>query len=214
MKEKAAKIYSVLSRQYPGSETALEFHNPLEMLVSTILSAQCTDVRVNIVTGKLFKKYRSVKDYAIADIRELEQDIRSTGYYKSKARNINNAAKLIISRFKGKVPDKMEGLVALPGVGRKTANIVLWNSFGISNGIAVDTHVTRLSFRLGLTKNTDPEKIEQDLMKLFSEKQWPNVSNLLIDHGRAICNAKKPLCRQCPLYSLCPKSGVDRKFYS
>ncbi|MBI2575213.1 endonuclease III [Candidatus Woesearchaeota archaeon] len=210
---KAARIISALRKHYPGSSTALSFRSPMEMLVSTILSAQCTDARVNIVTKELFRKYKTAKDYANADIRKLEQEIRSTGFYRNKAKNIIAAAKLIEGRFNGEVPDKMEDLVTLPGVARKTANIVLWNSYGIISGIAVDTHVTRLAYRLGLTGNTDQNKIEQDLMALYARKDWPHITNFLIAHGRAVCQAKKPLCRKCFLFRLCSKKGVDRKFW-
>lgn len=210
---KAARIISALRKHYPVSRTALSFRSPLEMLVSTILSAQCTDARVNIVTKELFRKYKTAKDYATADVRKFEQEIRSTGFYRNKARNIIAAAKLIGGKFGGKVPDKMEELVTLPGVARKTANIVLWNSYGTISGIAVDTHVTRLAFRLGLTKNTEQNKIEQDLMALYARKDWPHITNLLIAHGRAVCQAKKPLCKECFLFALCEKKGVDRKFW-
>lgn len=214
LNKKAAGIISVLKTRYPSAITALHFHSPMDMLVSTILSAQCTDARVNIVTKELFRKYKTAKDYANADIRKLEQEIRSTGFYRNKARNIIAAAKLIQDKFRGKVPDKMEDLITLPGVARKTANIVLWNSYGIISGIAVDTHVTRLAYRLGLTKNTEQNKIEQDLTALYKKIDWPHITNLLIAHGRAVCQAKKPLCRKCPLFALCERKGVDRKFWA
>lgn len=199
-------IIAILKKEYGAPTTALTHKNPLELLVSTILSAQCTDVRVNIITKELFKKYHTAKDYANADISVFEQEIKSTGFYKNKAKNIVGAAKKILSDFGGKVPDKMELLVTLPGVGRKTANIILSEGYGIIGGIAVDTHVKRVSFRLGLTKNTDPEKIEQDLMREFPEKEWRNVSNLLIAHGRKICNAKRPFCSKCVLNKICPSA--------
>ncbi len=210
---KAARIISALRKHYHGSVTALSFHSPIEMLVSTILSAQCTDARVNIVTKDLFRKYKTVRDYATADIRKLEQEIRSTGFYRNKAKNIIAAAKLIEGKFNGKVPKTMDELITLPGVARKTANIVLWNSYGIISGVAVDTHVTRLAYRLGLTKNTEQNKIEQDLMELYARKDWPHITNLLIAHGRAVCQAKKPLCRKCFLFRLCDRKGVDMKFW-
>lgn len=211
---KAAKIISALRKHYQGTRTALYFQSPLDMLVSTILSAQCTDARVNLVTEELFRKYKTEKDYANADIKKLEHEIRSTGFYRNKARNIIAAAKLIEKKFGGKVPKTMEELVTLPGVARKTANIVLWNSYGIISGVAVDTHVTRLSYRLGLTRNTEQNKIEHDLMRLYEKKDWPHITNLLIAHGRAVCQAKKPLCKKCFLFELCEKKGVERKFWA
>ncbi len=206
------KIILLLKRHYPSAKTALKFRSVVEMLVSTILSAQCTDARVNIVTKGLFNKYRTVGDYADADIKKFETEIKSTGFYRNKAKNIIQSAKIIRDRFNGKVPDQIEELISLPGIGRKTANIILWNSYGIISGIAVDTHVKRVSYRLGLAKNKEPEKIEKELMKLYSKKDWPHISNLLIMHGRKICQARKPLCRICFLYKVCQKKGVDKKF--
>ncbi len=202
------KMLRLLSEKYPDKKSALHFHNSLEMLVATILSAQCTDVRVNIVTKELFKKYRSVKDYAGADLKELEQDIRSTGFYRNKAKNIKNACKMLIFEFNGKIPDTMEDLMKLPGVARKTANIVLSNVFGKIEGIAVDTHVRRISYRLGLTRQKDPNKIEKDLTERIPRKEWWYVNHVLVDHGRAICKAPTPLCSSCFLMKLCPKNGV------
>jgi endonuclease-3 len=210
LKERASRIIQILKRQYPQSKIALEHSNPLEILVATILSAQCTDKRVNMVIQKLFKKYRAVKDYAEADLGVFEREIRSTGFYKNKAKNIINAAKKIISDFGGEVPGEMEKLITLPGVARKTANIVLYSGFGKIEGIAVDTHVKRLSQRLGLSKFEDPVKIEQDLMQLVPKKDWGVISFLLIDHGRRICGAKKPLCGQCALAKLCPSAKMER----
>lgn len=204
------KILSLLKKEYPGAKIALSFRTPLEILVSTVLSAQCTDKRVNIVTAHLFKKYKKVGDYAGADLKTFEQEIRSTGFYRSKARNIINSAKIILKDFNGKVPDSMEDLLKLPGVARKTANIVLFNGFGKTEGIAVDTHVRRLSRRLGLTKHDDPVKIEQDLIKLVDTKEWSRISYLLIEHGRSICDARKPKCPECVLGKLCPSR---KKFY-
>jgi len=198
------KILMLLEKEYPGAKIALNFSNPLEILVATVLSAQCTDERVNIVTKSLFKKYRKVEDYAKADLKTFEQEIRSTGFYRNKAKNIISAAQKIVKDFDGKVPDSMEKLMELPGVARKTANIVLFNGFGKVEGIAVDTHVRRLSQRLGLTKNEDPDKIEEDLMKILDRKKWGRFSYLLIDHGRKVCDAKKPKCLECILQSLCP----------
>ncbi|MFH1395301.1 MAG: endonuclease III [Candidatus Omnitrophota bacterium] len=206
-KKTANKILKILSFAYPDATTALIHKNVLQLLVATILSAQCTDERVNIVTKSLFEKYKSAKDYANADLKEFEQEIRSTGFYKNKAKNIIEAAKIIDKNFNGKVPNVMEALVSLPGVARKTANVVLFYAYGKNEGIAVDTHVKRLSQRLHFSKNTDPAKIEKDLMKLFSKSQWGHVSNLLIKHGRSICNARKPFCTRCPVNKLCPSAG-------
>lgn len=200
----ASEILALLKKEYPKASISLEFNNPLEILVSTILSAQCTDVRVNIVTKSLFKKYKNVFDYANADLKTFEQDIRSTGFYHNKAKNIINSAKKIISDFKNKVPGTMEELLRLPGVARKTANIVLYNGFGKVEGIPVDTHVKRLSQRLGLSKNHDPNKIEQNLMKLLPRKEWGDFSYLLIEHGRKVCDARSPKCCECVLKYLCP----------
>ncbi len=202
----ASDILQILKKAYGEQRTALVHQNPLQLLVSTILSAQCTDVRVNIVTKELFKKYKTANDYANADIKKFKQEIKSTGFYKNKAKNIIGAAKKIVADFGGKVPTTMEELVILPGAGRKTANIVLSEGYGIIEGIAVDTHVTRVSFRLGLTKNTDPEKIERDLMQVVPKKDWRNISNLLIAHGRRICSAKKPFCSGCMLNKICPSA--------
>jgi endonuclease-3 len=207
-KNDVSKIISILKKEYPGFTTALLHANPLQLLVSTILSAQCTDARVNIVTKTLFKKYKIASDYANADLKEFEQEIRSTGFYRNKAKNVIGAAKMIIDKFKGKVPDSMEELIQLPGVARKTANIVLSHGYGKIEGIAVDTHVRRVSFRLGLTKNEDPVKIERDLMNITPKKEWAHLSDLLIAHGRAICAAGKPKCPECVLGSLCPSKKL------
>ena len=202
------KIIPLLKKEYPGFTTALLHANPLQLLVSTILSAQCTDARVNIVTKPLFRKYKTARDYADADLKEFEQEIRSTGFYHNKAKNVIGAAKMIIDKFRGKVPDSMEELIQLPGVARKTANIVLSHGYGKIEGIAVDTHVRRVSFRLGLTKNEDPVKIERDLMNITPKKEWAHLSDLLIAHGRAICAAGKPKCPECVLGSLCPSKKL------
>ncbi|NIM02548.1 endonuclease III [bacterium] len=198
------KILPLLKKEYPRAKIALDFSNPLEILVATVLSAQCTDERVNMVTKSIFKKYRKAQDYARANLKTFEQEIRSTGFYRNKAKNIISAAKKIVNDFNNKLPDSMDKLLQLPGVARKTANIVLFNGFGKVEGIAVDTHVRRLSQRLGFTKNQDPNKIEQDLMKLLDKKEWGKFSYLLIDHGRKICEAKKPKCLECILQKLCP----------
>lgn len=208
--DRISHILSRLKKEYPRATIALHFQNPLQLLVSTILSAQCTDKRVNEVTKALFSTYKTVHDYATADIRQFEQKIQSTGFYRAKARNIINAAKKIEDDFNGKVPDTMDALIQLPGVARKTANIVLYGGFGKIEGIAVDTHVRRLSQRLGLSSHEDPEKIERDLMRLLQKKNWGIFSYLLIDHGRAICNAKKPSCPKCVLNDICPSK---KKFY-
>ncbi len=207
-KDNAAKILQALKRLYPQAKIALRYVSPLQILVATILSAQCTDKRVNIVTESLFKKYRSVRDYAQADIKTFQDEIRSTGFYRNKAKNIINAAKKIISDFSGRVPDTMRQLITLPGVARKTANIVLYSGFAKTEGIAVDTHVRRLSQRLGLSKYSDPVKIEQDLMRIIPRKDWGVASFLLIGHGRKICGAKRPLCGRCALAKLCPSYAV------
>lgn len=201
------KILELLKKEYPKAKVALDFRTPVEMLAATILSAQCTDKRVNIVTKTLFKKYRTAADYAKADIKEFENDIRSTGFYRNKAKNIINAAKIIVEKYNGKVPDTMEGLISLPGVARKTANIVLMNAYGKVEGIAVDTHVRRLSRRMGFTQNDDPVKIEQDLMRLFPKKVWGRINDLLVIHGRNVCSARNPKQDICVLKGICPSFG-------
>ncbi|HLF70382.1 MAG TPA: endonuclease III [Actinomycetota bacterium] len=201
-------VYRRLDRAYPGAKCALRFSNPHEMLFATIMSAQCTDVMVNKVTEKLFVKYPTLEDYAGADIAELEEDIRSTGFFRQKSRNIKAAANKILEEYDGTVPDTMEELITIPGAARKTANIVLGNAFGKVVGIAVDTHVRRISQRLGLTENEDPEEIEQDLMKIIPKSKWFRTSYLFIEHGRAICRAPKPRCADCVLSDLCPSSTV------
>lgn len=203
---KTESIIKRLEETYSDAHTALKFRDPLQMLVATILSAQCTDVKVNQVTGRLFKKYHTLEDYAGADITEFEQDIKSTGFFRNKTKNITTAARMIKERFGGEVPNTMDELLTLPGVARKTANIVLYNAYGIIEGIAVDTHVRRLSQRLGLSCSSDPNKIEQDLMKLVPRKKWGRISNLLIDHGRVVCMARKPKCQPCFLKDICPSA--------
>jgi len=199
-------ILAELRRLYPDAKTSLNFSTPLELLVATQLSAQSTDQRVNMVTAELFKKYRRVEDYATVSQEELEKDIRSTGFYHSKAKNIRAAAQRILTNYGGEVPRTMEELVTLPGVGRKTANVVLGNAFGIVEGIVVDTHVGRLARRLDWTTNEDPVKVEQDLMRIIPRQDWLDLPNRLIRHGRAICIARKPLCAQCALVHLCPSA--------
>ena len=203
-RKRTLKIIKLLKKEHPDAEIALEHINPLELLVSTILSAQCTDKRVNQVTKILFKKYRNVKDYANADIKELEQDIKPTGFYKQKAKYLKGSAKMLIEKFDSKIPKTIAELIQLPGVARKTANIVLTNAYGVVDGIAVDTHVRRLSIRLGLSENKDPNKIEKDLMELFPKNKWIEISDLLIFHGRRVCNARNPRCNKCVLNKLCP----------
>jgi len=199
---------AILKKMYPDAKPSLNYRNPLELLVATILSAQSTDVQINRVTEKLFKKYSTAKDYANADLMELENDIYSTGFYKNKAKNIKSAAELIVEHYKGKVPETMEELVTLPGVGRKTANIVLARAFGVIEGIAVDTHVKRVSRRLNFTKNSDPEKIEADLISIAPKEELDSISMILIYHGRKICQARKPKCEICILENLCPSSMI------
>ncbi len=200
--KRVGEIIKILSKEIPDSKIALKFSNPLELLIATILSAQCTDVKVNQVTADLFKKYRSAKDYAEADLTELEEDIRPTGFYRNKAKSLQKCSQELVARFGGKAPQTLEELVTLPGVGRKTANVVLGNAFGVP-GIVVDTHVQRVSQRIGLTKNNDPVKIEFDLMEIVPKEEWTHFSNLLIWHGRKTCVAKKPLCEICPIRKLC-----------
>ena len=207
-RERAAQLVEVLPEVYPGAHCELNFRNPLQLLVATILSAQCTDKRVNLVTPALFAKYRTAKDFAGARSETLEGLIRSTGFFRSKTRSIRAAAAAIVAKHAGRVPDTMEKLHGLPGVGRKTANVVLGNAFGKDEGIVVDTHVARLSHRLRLTRNTDPEKIEQDLMKLVPRRHWTNWSHWLIWHGRRRCFARRPDCRQCEILRLCPSGPV------
>jgi endonuclease-3 len=206
--ERTMKILDMLQEAYPDARVALEFTSPLEMLVATVLSAQCTDKKVNEVTAALFRKYRTAADYANSTPGELEEDIHSTGFFNQKAKHLRGIGQALLKRHDGKVPSTMEELVALPGVARKTANIVLGNSFGIVEGIAVDTHVSRLSRRMRFTRHEDPAKIERVLMALWPREMWFKGSYLLIDHGRAVCKARKPGCPGCPVNDLCPKVGV------
>jgi endonuclease-3 len=204
---RARKIVRLLARLYPDAECALHHEGPLQLLVATILSAQCTDARVNQVTPALFARYPDARAFAEADVGELEKAIQSTGFYRNKARSIIGCCKGLVEQHGGRVPDTMEELVPLPGVGRKTANVVLGTAFG-QPGITVDTHVRRLSGRLGLTEEEDPEKIERDLMRLIPRKDWTMFSHRLIFHGRQVCHARKPDCEGCGLARLCPKVGV------
>jgi endonuclease-3 len=203
-KIRIANILAILRKEYPGARTPLTHKNPLQLLIATILSAQCTDKRVNIVTPLLFRKYKTAKDFAGAKQSELEKLIRSTGFYKAKAKNIIGCCKDLAEKHGGKVPRSLDELVKLPGVGRKTANVVLSEIWDIP-GVVVDTHVKRLAYRMGLTKDTDPEKIEQDIMKLLPPKDWNDLSICLIFHGRQVCIARKPNCGECVVAVLCPK---------
>jgi len=205
-KSRARRVIGRLRRSYPSAKTALRHENPFQLLVATILSAQCTDARVNMVTPGLFAKYPTAEHFASINQEELEKEIRSTGFFRNKARNIIAASKSIVGEFKGEVPKTMEELLRLGGVGRKTANCVLGGAFGINVGIVVDTHVERLSQRLGLSTRKTAEKIEQDLMEVIPKKDWYDLSNLLIAHGRGVCGARKPACPECNLKGLCPSA--------
>ena len=205
------KIIAGLHAAYPNAHCELNFRNPLELLIATILSAQCTDKRVNLVTEPLFRKYRSAADYANADLAELENEIRTTGFFRNKAKSIQSCCRALVEKHGGKVPGTMEELVQLGGVGRKTANVVLGNAFNINEGIVVDTHVARLSLRLGLTRHVPPEKIENDLLELIPREQWCLFSHLLIWHGRRRCFARSPDCPQCEVRTLCPRIGVKER---
>ncbi len=208
--DRAKKINDLLQRYYPDADCALYFSNPLELLIATILSAQCTDKRVNQVTPFLFKKYKTAKDYAKAPVQEIEKIIQSTGFYKSKAQRIKQCTASLCEHYKGKVPYQMEDLLTLSGVGRKTANVVLGNAFQISSGVVVDTHVMRLSNRLNLIQSDSPEKIEERLNKLIDKKSWIFWSHAMIHHGRHVCKARKPLCEKCFLIDYCPQLGIKK----
>lgn len=210
-KNRAQKIESLLRKEYPSPTIALEYSTPLQLLIAVILSAQCTDLRVNVVTPALFGKYRTAQEFANADIKELEQVIHSTGFFRNKAKNIVACCKALVEDYGGEVPATMDELIQLPGVGRKTANCVLGAAFGIPSGIVVDTHVMRLATRLGLTGNTQPEKIEIDLSELIAKNDWIHFGNALIHHGRKICDARKPQCAMCVLEKLCPSAGAPQK---
>ena len=205
-KQRTLKIIRRLKTEYPEARCSLNHSNPLELLVATILSAQCTDERVNIVTADLFRKYRRSEDYYRVEQTELEQDIRSTGFYRNKAKAIQGACRLISEQYQGRVPENIDDLLLLPGVARKTANVVLGNAFNITSGIVVDTHVLRLSERLGLSAEKQPEKIERDLMELVPRSDWIIFSHLLIAHGRKVCKARTPLCAECVVEEFCPSS--------
>ena len=204
LRSRAKKIIALLHKEYPNPKIALDFSTPLQLLIATILSAQCTDARVNKVTPGLFRKYPTAGDFANANQAELEQDIRSTGFYRNKAKSIIACCKALVEKHDGTVPRTMEELVQLGGVGRKTANCVLGAAYGINSGVVVDTHVRRVAFRLGLTRSDDPEKIEVDLMGLAPQTEWHDLGNMLIWHGRKVCDARKPNCPECTLMKLCP----------
>jgi len=205
-KNRALRIIALLEKEHPDAKIALHFTNPLELLVATMLSAQCTDERVNMVTKELFKKYTKAEDYANADLKTLEQDIKSTGFYRNKAKNIKKCCQLLVEKYNSQVPRTMAELLELPGVARKTANIVLSNAYGIVEGVAVDTHVRRLAQRLGLSESDDPAKIEADLMNIVPREKWMRITDLLIFHGRRVCVAKKPKCDACVLNKICPSA--------
>lgn len=210
-KRHAAQVVRRLKAAYPDAHCALHFHSPLQLLVATILSAQCTDVRVNLVTKDLFQKYPDAAAFASAKQADLERAIQSTGFFRNKAKNIKACCTDLIEKHAGRVPEDLDALVKLAGVGRKTANVVLGTAFGIPSGVVVDTHVARLSKRLGLTRHTDAVKIERDLMALLPKKEWVDFSHRMIAHGRKICIARKPKCDQCPLLAICPQIGVAEK---
>ena len=203
-RDRFSSTYQLLDKTYPEAHCALLFKNPLQLLIATILSAQCTDKRVNMVTPALFKKYPTVKSFAQANLGEVQEMIRSTGYFRNKAKNIIAACQRIEQIYEGKVPDKMRDLITLPGVARKTANVVLWNAFGVNDGVVVDTHVSRISQRLGWTGEKTTAKIERDLMKLTPQENWGKISHLLIDLGRDVCKAPVPVCLSCKLNKFCP----------
>jgi endonuclease III len=205
-KQRTRKIISLLRKEYPDVQCSLNFSSPLELTIATILAAQCTDERVNLVTADLFRKYRKPEDYMKVPVTELEQDIRSTGFFRNKAKSIQGACKLIVEKFGGQVPQNFTDLLSLPGVARKTANVVMGNAFGIASGVVVDTHVTRITQLLGLTAHSAPERIEQDLIDLVPQKDWIDFSHLMIYHGRAVCIARRPQCDKCTLEKLCPSS--------
>jgi endonuclease-3 len=206
-KERVGPILEVLARHYPDTFTGLTYESPLQLVVATILSAQCTDKRVNQVTPALFARYQTAREFAEADPKELQQLIKSTGFYRNKTKNIQACCKAIVEQFAGEVPAKLDDLVTLPGVGRKTANVILGEAFR-TPGITVDTHVGRVARRLGLTRHRNPVKVERVLMELIPEADWTAASHQLIDHGRKVCYARKPRCQKCPLAGLCPKLGV------
>ena len=207
---RARTIVRRLAKAYPNARCTLNYRSPLELLVATVLSAQCTDARVNLVTRELFRKYRTAADYATARREELEADIKSTGFYRNKAKSLQSCCRELVDRFGGRVPGRMEDLVGLAGIGRKTANVILGNAFGQATGVVVDTHVGRLAQRMGLSRQKEPAKIERDLMELVLRKEWVSFSHRMILHGREFCRARKPACERCALNDVCPKIGVQR----
>jgi len=209
-KQRALEILERLKRLYPDATCSLDYETPVQLLVATILSAQCTDERVNKVTPELFRRFPDAASMASADLAEIEELVRSTGFYRNKAKNIQGACRKIMTDFGGQVPQTMEELLTLPGVARKTGNVVLAHAFGINAGVTVDTHVKRLSHRLGLTTHTDPIRIERDLMKLLPQPDWENWSIRLIYHGRAVCNARNPACDRCQIADLCPSANLEK----
>ena len=210
-KARVLKIIDLLEKEFPNAKIALNYSNPLELLVATILSAQCTDERVNIVTKTLFQKYKTPQDYANADVKQLEKEVRSTGFFRNKAKNIKKTSQILMEKYQSRIPHTMEEMLELPGVARKTANIVLQNAYGIVEGIAVDTHVRRVSTRLGLTQNKDPNKIETDLMTIIPPNKWMRITDLLISLGRKVCTAKKPKCGSCVKNKICPSAFTFEK---
>ncbi|MGA2798889.1 MAG: endonuclease III [Thermoguttaceae bacterium] len=207
-KQYSAKIAGILREYYLDAKCELDYQTPLQLLIATILSAQCTDDRVNLVTKSLFRKYPDAAAYANAPQKDLEREIQSTGFYHNKAKSIQSCCQSLLERYDGQVPHDIEKMIELPGIGRKTANVVLGTAFGIASGIVVDTHVTRVSQRLGLTQEKNPEKIEQDLLRQFPRKEWIAISNRMVHHGRYVCTARKPQCDSCPLGAICPRIGV------
>jgi endonuclease III len=210
-KRHATQVVRRLRKEYPDATCSLDFRNPLELLVATILSAQCTDQRVNLVSKTLFPKYPTAAHYARSPLAELERDIQSTGFYHNKAKNIQACCRILAEQYGGEVPRDLETLVELPGIGRKTANVVLGTAFEIASGVVVDTHVARVSRRLGLSCEKDPKKIEKDLMALISRNEWVAFSHRVIQHGRRVCAAKKPQCDACPLNDICPRIGIEKR---
>jgi endonuclease-3 len=208
VRTRARRIVRLLAQLYPDARCALHYENPLQLLIATILSAQCTDARVNMVTPGLFARFPSVQDFATANPRELETAIQSTGFFRNKTRNIQECCKQLVSQYNGQLPETLEELTKLPGIGRKTANVILGSAFDVP-GITVDTHVRRLSRRMGLTTQMDPEKIERDLMQLIPKKEWTMFSHRMIFHGRQVCHARNPKCAECALAKVCPKIGVE-----
>jgi len=208
IKQYAAKIARILREHYPDAKCELDYETPLQLLIATILSAQCTDERVNLVTKSLFRKYPDAAAYANAPQKDLEREIQSTGFYHNKAKSIQSCCQSLLERYKGEIPQDIEKMIELPGIGRKTANVVLGAAYGIASGIVVDTHVTRVSQRMGLTQEKNPERIEKDLMGQFPRKEWIAISNRMVHHGRYVCTARKPQCDTCPLAGLCPRIGV------